>query len=104
MPVGRMLWNRVVMVDDVITAGTTVRETMDLMQDLKATLTGVVIAFDRQERGQGERSAVQETAKKYDLPVQSIITLTDLITYIHKNDQLKEWLKPIEVYQAEYGV
>jgi len=102
--VGAPMEGRVVMLDDVITAGTTVRETMGLMENLNANLTGIVIAFDRQERGQGEQSAVQETVEKFSIPVQSIITLTDLITYIHKRDEFKKWLKPIEHYQAEYGV
>lgn len=102
--VGAPMAGRVVMVDDVITAGTTVRETISLMENLNANLTGILIAFDRQERGQGKQSAVQETAEKFGVPVQSIITLTDLITYIHKQENLKEWLKPIEHYQAEYGV
>ena len=102
--VGAPMSGRVVMVDDVITAGTTVRETIHLMENLNANLSGVLIAFDRQERGQGKQSAVQETAKKYGVPVQSIITLSDLISYIHRSDQLKEWINPIESYQAEYGV
>jgi len=102
--VGAPLEGRVVMVDDVITAGTTVRETLSLMENFKAQLTGIVIAFDRQERGLGQQSAVQETVEQNGVPVQSIITLDDLITYINKEDELKAWLKPIENYQAEYGV
>lgn len=104
MIVGAPLEGRVVMVDDVITAGTTVRETIQLVQNFNATLAGIVIAFDRQERGQGEKSAVQETVQEFGIPVQSIITLSDLILYIHNNQDLKNWLKPIEHYQAEYGV
>ncbi|MCB1827551.1 MAG: orotate phosphoribosyltransferase [Coxiellaceae bacterium] len=102
--VGAPLEGRIVMVDDVITAGTTVRETIELIQPYNADLTGIVIAFDRQERGQGKLSAVQETASKHGVPVQSIITLTDLINYLHQHSELKSWLKPIELYRAEYGV
>lgn len=102
--VGAPLAGRVVMVDDVITAGTTVRETVERIENLNAHLTGIVIAFDRQERGQGSHSAVQETVQQYGIPVQSIITLTDLIHYLHEKSEFKEWIKPIEQYQATYGV
>ena len=102
--VGSPLEGRVVMLDDVITAGTTVRETLALMENLNANLTGIVIAFDRQERGQGELSAVQETAQQHSVPVQSIITLQDLMHYMHEHDEMKTSLKEIERYQAEYGV
>lgn len=101
--VGAPLEGRIVMVDDVITAGTTVRETIELMENRNANLSGIVIAFDRQERGQGEQSAVQETAEKHGVPVQSIITLADLVEYLHQ-ENLKSWLSPIEKYQTEYGI
>ncbi len=103
--VGAPLEGRVVMVDDVITAGTTVRETIRMMENLNANLTGIVIAFDRQERGQGEQSAVQETAERFGVPVQSIITLQDVVTYMNESAEMDSTLKEeIERYQAEYGV
>ena len=102
--VGAPLEGRVVMVDDVITAGTTVRETIALMENLNANLAGIIIAFDRQERGQGEQSATQETAEKYGVPVQSIITLQDVVAYMNEREDMGTHLKQIELYQAEYGV
>jgi len=101
--VGSPMEGNVVMVDDVITAGTTVRETITLIEKMNANLTGIVIAFDRQERGLGELSAVKETAEKHGVPVQSIITLQDLIHYMSERDEMKEQLKHIERYQTEYG-
>lgn len=102
--IGSPLEGRVVMVDDVITAGTTVRETIALIKSCNASLTGIVIAFDRQERGEGELSAVQEIAEKHNVPVQSIITLQDLIAYMNERAEMKDQLKHIERYQMEYGV
>jgi orotate phosphoribosyltransferase len=102
--VGAAMAGNIVMVDDVITAGTTVRETVELIEDTAAHLSGIIIAFDRQEKGQGQQSAVQEAVKKYGIPVQSIITLQDLIEHIHHDKQYQNWLKPIENYQAEYGI
>ena len=63
-----------------------------------------MIAFDRQERGQGEKSAVQETAENFHVPVQSIITLQDLIAYMNEQAEMKDALKKIERYQEEYGI
>src|SRR3990167_11344312 len=79
--VGSELMGNVVMLDDVITAGTTVRETVSLLQNTEAHLSGIIIAFDRQERGEGNLSAVQESVKTHGVPVQSIIPLTDVIQY-----------------------
>jgi orotate phosphoribosyltransferase len=101
--VGAPLEGKVVMVDDVISAGTTVRETISLLENMNANLTGIVIAFDRQERGEGEQSAVQETAQKYGVPVQSIITLQDVIAYMNEHDDMKSNLKQIKHYLEEYG-
>lgn len=102
--VGSPMEGDVVMVDDVITAGTTVRETIALVKKLNANLAGIIIAFDRQERGLGEQSAVQETAKEYGVPVQSIITLQDLIGYMDEHEEMQDQLKNIQQYQVEYGV
>jgi len=102
--VGAALEGKVVMVDDVISAGTTVRETISLLENMNANLTGIVIAFDRQERGEGEQSAVQETAQKYNVPVQSIITLQDVIAYMAEQENMKQHIKPIENYLEQYGV
>ena len=101
--VGATLQGNVVMLDDVITAGTTVRETIDLLKDTEAHLSGIVIAFDRQERGVGTLSAVQETVKTHHVPVQSIITLSDIVQYLNTQKELKTHLQAIEKYRQCYG-
>lgn len=101
--VGAKLEGNVVMLDDVITAGTTVRETVALLQNTDATLSGIIIAFDRQERGESNLSAVQEAVKTHKIPVQSIITLTDVIQYLSTQKNRKLQLDAIEKYRKEYG-
>jgi len=101
--VGAKLQGNVVMLDDVITAGTTVRETVSLLKNTDAQLSGIIIAFDRQERGKGNLSAVQEAVKTHKIPVQSIITLTDVIQYLQTRKELKVHLDAIEEYRKEYG-
>ncbi len=102
--VGAPLRGRIVMVDDVISAGTTLGETIQLIKPHNAHLTGVLIAFDRQERGQGQQSAVQEAMAQFNIPVHSIITLTDLMHYIHQNKEFHQWITPMEHYQKQYGI
>lgn len=101
--VGAALNGNVVMLDDVITAGTTVRETVGLLKNTDATLSGIIIAFDRQERGESNLSAVQETVKKHNIPVQSIVTLSDVVQYLSENKNLKNHLNAIEKYREQYG-
>jgi len=103
MIVGAPLQGRVILLDDVISAGTTIRETANLMKFYEAQLIGILIAFDRQERGQGSRLAIHEIAETLNTPIQSIITLQDLLIYLHMDDTLREWIKPIEQYQTQYG-
>ncbi|MGB7597731.1 MAG: orotate phosphoribosyltransferase, partial [Gallionella sp.] len=81
--VGAKMQGRVLIVDDVISAGTSVRESIELIRAAGASPCGVVIALDRMERGQGELSAVQEVRRNYDIPVISIATLDDLLGYLH---------------------
>ncbi|OGT43175.1 MAG: orotate phosphoribosyltransferase [Gammaproteobacteria bacterium RIFCSPHIGHO2_12_FULL_40_19] len=101
--VGAKLFDNVVMLDDVITAGTTVRETMALLENTDAKLSGIIIAFDRQERGAGTLSAVQEAVKTHKIPVQSIVTLSDVIQYLTGQPNLKKHLDAIEAYRKQYG-
>lgn len=101
--VGGQLSGNVVMLDDVITAGTTVRETVSLLKNTNAHLSGIIVAFDRQERGESNLSAVQEAVKTYKIPVQSIITLSDVIQYLQTQKELKVHLEAIEAYRKEYG-
>jgi orotate phosphoribosyltransferase len=102
--VGSPLKGRVLIIDDVITAGTAIRESMDIIQDAGAQAAGVVIALDRQERGKGEMSAIQEVEQGFGIKVVSIISLTDLMTYLKGDPSLAQHLSAIEAYRAQYGV
>ncbi len=102
--VGAPLTGRVLIIDDVITAGTAIRESMDIIQHHGAAPAGVVIALDRQERGQGDKSAIQEVMETFRIPVINIISLTDLITYIATNPQYQPHLAAIQTYRDQYGV
>lgn len=102
--VGAELKGRVVIVDDVITAGTAIREVIEIVQSSEAKLAGVLIALDRQEKGKNELSAIQEIANHYKVPVMSIITLESLIHFISESKQLAEYLPKIKAYQKQYGV
>lgn len=102
--VGSPLSGDVIVVDDVITAGTAIRESMDIINNAKANLKGVLIALDRQEKGKGELSAIQEVERDYNTKVISIITLNDLIAYLEKSNSLSEHLEAVKNYRAIYGI
>jgi orotate phosphoribosyltransferase len=102
--VGHALEGRVLIIDDVISAGTSVRESVDIIQSLQAIPAGVVIALDRQERGQGERSAIQEVESDNGMPVSAIVRLEQLIEYLQESDDSGESLKRIQSYRDQYGV
>ncbi len=104
MIVGAPLQGRVLIVDDVITAGTAIRETMQILKAHGATPAGVVIALDRQERGQSELSAVQEVERAHHITVTSIVTLTDLVRYLADRLEYAVYLKAMQNYQARYGI
>jgi len=101
--VGSPLHGDVLLIDDVITAGTSVRESAELIERSGARLAGVIIALDRQERGAGERSAVQEVADQYDIPVHSIVTLDHLIDYVTQHQAAPQTLEALARYRADYG-
>ncbi len=101
--VGAPLRGRVLIIDDVMTAGTAIRESVELIRAAGATPCGVVIALDRQERGQGERSAVQEVEQVLGLPVTSILKLTDLIAHLQARGD-EQQLAALRQYRNEYGV
>lgn len=101
--VGAPLQGRVLIIDDVITAGTAIRETMQILAAHHATPAGVVIALDRQERGQGKWSAVQEVERTWGIPVTGLVTLTDVVTYLAGRPEDAQWLEKIQAYQAQYG-
>jgi len=102
--VGSPLKGRVLIIDDVISAGTSVRESVDLITQHGATPCGVAIALDRQEKGLSNLSAVQEVQKQHHLPVCAIANLTDLLQFIeHKNDMAQHLLN-VQAYRQQYGV
>jgi orotate phosphoribosyltransferase len=101
--VGTALRGRVLIVDDVITAGTAIRESVDIIRNAGAEPAGVVIALDRQERGQDERSAVQEVEQTLGLPVTSILKLADLIAHLRGTGDTAQ-LSALEHYRSKYGV
>ena len=102
--VGAPLQGRVLIIDDVITAGTSVRESVELIRDAGAVPAAVLIALDRQERGQGELSAVQEVERNYGIPVISVASLTDLIDYVSGHPELEHKLAAVRAYRALYGI
>jgi orotate phosphoribosyltransferase len=102
--VGAKLQDKVLIIDDVISAGTSVRESIELIRAAGATPCGVVIALDRMERGQGELSAVQEVNRDYGLPVISIAALNDLLGYLQGQAELVQNLHAVQAYRDRYGV
>jgi len=102
--VGASLQGRVLIVDDVISAGTSVRESIEMIKAAGAIPAGVAIAIDRQERGLGELSAVQEVEKDSGMPVIKIATLSDLIVYLNDAPELAEFKSAVQAYRNEYGV
>lgn len=102
--VGAPLAGRVLILDDVITAGTAIREIITLIQAAGAKPSGVVVMLDRQEKGLGELSAIQEVEDTYNIPVLSIATLKDLLVYTSADKGLATVLAAIQAYSARYGV
>lgn len=102
--VGAPLQGRVLIVDDVISAGTSVRESVAMIKAAGATPAGVAIAIDRQERGLGALSAVQEVEKDSGMPVIKIASLADLITYLDGATELAEFKPAVQAYRNQYGV
>ena len=102
--VGAPLKGRVLIVDDVISAGTSVRESVQMIKAAGAIPAGVAIAIDRQERGLGELSAVQEVERDNAMPVIKIASLADLIAYLNDAPELASYKAAVEAYRAEYGV
>ncbi len=102
--VGAPLEGRVLIVDDVITAGTAIREVMQIIQAQGAQAAGVLIALNREERGQGELSAIQEVERDFAMPVVSIVSLTQVLEYLADNAQLKQYLPAVQAYREQYGI
>lgn len=102
--IGAPLSGRVLIVDDVITAGTAIRESEILIRQSGATPAGVLIALDRQERGQGELSAVQEVEAALEAPVISIVGLANLITHLEGSAEHADYLAAVQHYRRRYGI
>ena len=102
--VGAPLAGNVVIVDDVITAGTAIREVMQIIQAQGAQAAGVLIALDRQERGTGALSAIQEVERDFNMPVISIVSLQQVLEYLAESAELKQYLPAVERYREDYGI
>lgn len=102
--IGAPLAGRVLIVDDVISAGTSVRESVDLIRASDAQPCGVVIALDRMERGLGPLSATQEVSENYGIPVVSVADLDDLVAYLGADAALTGPLEAVDAYRRQYGV
>jgi len=102
--VGSPLNGRILVIDDVITAGTAIRESVDIIKSAGAELAGVVIALDRQERGLGERSAIQEVEENLGINVASIVKLEHLLEYLKMHSGYENAVAMIESYRDQYGV
>jgi orotate phosphoribosyltransferase len=102
--VGHPMSGRVLIIDDVITAGTAIGEAMEIIQAQGATPAGVVIALDRQERGREDRSAIQEVEQTYGIPVAAIVKLEHLVSYLGEREGSEEALSNIKTYRKSYGV
>ncbi|QYJ93459.1 orotate phosphoribosyltransferase [Shewanella spartinae] len=102
--VGSELKGRVMLVDDVITAGTAIRESMEIIEAHNAELAGVLIALDRQEKGKGELSAIQEVERDFGCNIVSIIKLEDLINYLSEKSGMEAQLASVSAYRDQYGI
>ena len=102
--VGAPLAGKVVIVDDVITAGTAIREVMHIINNQGAQAAGVLIALDRQERGTGALSAIQEVERDFNMPVISIVSLQQVLEYLAESAELKQYLPAVERYREDYGI
>lgn len=102
--VGAPLAGRVLIVDDVITAGTAIREVMRVIHAQGAEAAGVLIALNRQERGTGELSAIQEVERDFGIPVASIVGLDQVLEYLAADPELRKHQAAVEAYRGQYGI
>lgn len=100
---GADIQGRVLIIDDVISAGTSIRESMEIISSKNGTTAGAVVAVDRQERGQGKQSAIQEVEQDHKLKVISIISLDQIISYLMEHNEMQEHLDAMTAYKSEYG-
>ncbi len=102
--VGGPLKGRIMIVDDVITAGTAVRDAYQVIAKTGAEIAGLVISLDREERGQSNMSAVQELKASLGIPVFSIVSIEELIEALEESPEYEQWLEPVMNYRRQYGV
>lgn len=102
--IGYPISGNVLILDDVISAGTAIRESIEIIKSQGGNPQDVIVAIDRQEKGQGELSATEEIRTLYNLNVHSLICLDDIIEYIKKDDRYSQYLSSIENYRAKYGI
>ena len=101
--IGAPLKGKVLLIDDVITAGTAAREAVEIIENNGAKLCTIIIALDRQEKGESDKSAIAELEEKYALNVTSIINLVDLLEFVKTTSEFKQWFAKIELYRENYG-
>ncbi len=102
--VGSPLEGDILIIDDVITAGTAIREVMQIITAQNAKAAGVLIALNRQERGNGELSAIQEVERDFGIPVVSIVSLDQVLEFLADDAELKQHLPAVQAYRAQYGI
>tara|TARA_B100001093_G_scaffold443671_1_gene446191 strand:- start:460 stop:846 length:387 start_codon:yes stop_codon:yes gene_type:complete len=102
--IGSPIRGRVLIIDDVISAGTSINEAVSIINSNDGNVCGIIVAIDRQERGLSDMSATQEVSIKFNIPAQSIITLDNIIEYLTSQNTFKSELKFIKEYRKEYGV
>ncbi len=103
MILGAPLEGKVLIIDDVISAGTSVNESIEVFNSLGAELAGVIISLNRQERGKGELSAIQEIEQQHKVPVESIVSLVDLIEHLSVKEEMADHLQQVLAYREQYG-
>ncbi|EDN72318.1 Orotate phosphoribosyl transferase [Beggiatoa sp. SS] len=101
--VGAPLTGKALIIDDVISAGTAIREAVQIIQTEGAQLAGVIVALNRQEKGQTELSAIEEVKQTYGVPVINIVSLDDLVSYLEQQPDKQEILTAIQAYREQYG-
>lgn len=102
--VGAPLQGKVLIIDDVITAGTAIREVMSIVEQVGATAAGVVIGLDRKERGTTDKSAIQEVQQQFNVPVASIIDIDDILQYLETKSEHSDLVAEIGKYRQQYGI
>ncbi len=102
--VGSEVAGRVLIIDDVVTAGTAIREVIELVRGTGAEIAGVVVSVDRQERGTADVSAIQELSRHYGIEVRAIVTMSDIVDYLEETSRFAEYLPAMREYRATYGV